>query len=535
MTIRAVIYSRVSTDEQGDNFSLPTQVDACQRYAIQHGMDVVAQCQDIMSGALLDRPGLTKVRQIIAAGGCDALIIYSQDRLTRSVAHMLLIRDELRSGGVAMHAVSRGQSQDTPEGRLFDTIEASFAEYERLKIKERLTRGKRGKLESGRVIGQGCVPPYGFHWEGTKRERHLVLNPDEAAIVCQIAAWYLAGVGVREICRRLDTAGVLTSASTRAVSERHLTGGDRRRDGWAKSAIYAMLRSRTYMGEHISHAYHIAVPIPAILDTTTWNAVQARLAVGRQRARRNAKRCYLLRTRLVCACGGSLVGTVTREGTHEYRYYRCHTKQGLGLRTCDATPSLWTANMLESIVWNWLTTDVLDEQRILEGISQQHDDAAGQRATLEAERATYQYQVDVAAAKVAKMIQLFSADVLTLAEVAEHKRAIDATKDAALAEIARVDAALQQSGPGTANVDAVLAYVAELRETLAGEVSDDLRARIIELLDVRGALVDDEDVWSVDVTAHLTLDQARLAIVSSPSYGVVYAEYDHHALRILLS
>ena len=519
MTIRAVLYSRVSTDEQGDNFSLPTQVDACQRYAAQHGMDVVAQCQDVMSGALLERPGLTKARQIIAAGGCDALIVYSQDRLTRSVAHMLLIRDELRAMGVALHAVGRGQSQDTPEGRLFDTIEASFAEYERLKIKERLTRGKRGKLESGRVIGQGCVPPYGFHWEGTKRERHLVLNPDEAASVCQIAAWYLAGVGVREICRRLDAAGVPTSASTRAVNERHLTGGDRRRDGWATSAIYAMLRSRTYMGEHISRTYHIAVPIPAILDTATWDAVQARLAVGKQRAQRNTKRHYLLRTRLVCLCGGSLVGTVTRAGTHEYRYYRCHTREGLGLRTCTAVKGIWAADNLEAVVWGWLTSAVLDEQRMLAGISQQHDDAAGQRAALDAERTIYQHQVDVATAKVAKVVQLFSADVLTLAEVAEHKRAIDATKEAALAEIARVDAALQQPGPGTANVDAVLAYVAELRETLAGEASTDLRARIIELLDVRGALVHEAGAWSIDVTAHLTLDRVRLPIVSSPYFS----------------
>lgn len=129
-----------------------------------------------MSGAKLERPYLTKVRQLINRGEVEALIIYSGDRLTRSVAHSLLIRDELRRNDVVLHCVTKGQaSLDTPEGGLFETIEAAFAEYERLKIRERMMRGMRGKIESGRVSGRGGVPPYGFRWEGQGPDRELVL------------------------------------------------------------------------------------------------------------------------------------------------------------------------------------------------------------------------------------------------------------------------------------------------------------------------------------------------------------------------
>ena len=48
----------------------------------------------------------------------------------------------------------------------------------------------------------------------------------------------------------------------------------------------------------------------------------------------------------------------------------------------------------------------------------------------------------MAGIKLTKVVQFFSADVLTLAEVSEQKRAIDATKAAALAEVDRIDAAL---------------------------------------------------------------------------------------------
>ncbi len=511
--IRAIIYTRVSTDEQGDNFSLPTQVDGCQRYAAQHGMEVVAQCQDVMSGAKLDRPGLTKVRQIVAAGGCDALVVYSQDRLTRSVAHLLLLRDAFRAGGVAMHAVSRGQSLDTPEGQLFDTIEASFAEFERLKIKERFTRGKRGKLESGNVIG-GHAAPYGFQWEGVKREKRMLLHEAEATTVRQIVAWYLGGVGVREICQRLDAAGVPTAAATRATSERHMTGGAGRRDGWAVSSVYHILRSGTYRGEHLSRSYRIAVPIPAIVDAATWAAVQTQMNAGKQHSRRNVKRCYLLRTRLRCVCGGMLVGSAYGE-TKTYTYYRCSTRTDIGLRTCAAPRKYWPVATLDALVWHWLTSEVLDEQRLREGISQHQVDAAGTRLTLDAERAIYQHQVDAAGARLTKVVQLYAADVLTLAEVSEQKRGIDAARAAALAEVARIDATAAQAGPSASDVDAVCAYAAELSATLEGDVSDALRANIIELLDVQGVLVHDGGAWYLDVTAQLTLDSARLAIDSS--------------------
>ena len=120
---RAITYTRVSSDDQGDNYSLPTQLAACRTYAEQHGMVIVAELSDIMTGSVLERPGLTKLRQIVGVGGCDVLIVYAQDRLTRSVAHMLLLRDELRAGGVALHAVGRGPSARSPFGGIWDSVQ----------------------------------------------------------------------------------------------------------------------------------------------------------------------------------------------------------------------------------------------------------------------------------------------------------------------------------------------------------------------------------------------------------------------------
>jgi len=78
--MRAIIYVRASTDEQGDNFSLPSQIDACRTYAAERGMQVVAEIQDVQSGAVLERPGLVRVRELARQRQIDAVITYSLDR-----------------------------------------------------------------------------------------------------------------------------------------------------------------------------------------------------------------------------------------------------------------------------------------------------------------------------------------------------------------------------------------------------------------------------------------------------------------------
>ncbi|NTW00768.1 MAG: recombinase family protein, partial [Oscillochloris sp.] len=117
----AVIYARVSTDDQADNSSIESQIAACVRYAQQHDMKVTATLSDVMSGAKLDRPGLNKIRELIRIGSVDALVVYCSDRLSRSLAHSLLLRDEFKAAGIAIHFVTKGESQHTPEGNLFES------------------------------------------------------------------------------------------------------------------------------------------------------------------------------------------------------------------------------------------------------------------------------------------------------------------------------------------------------------------------------------------------------------------------------
>src|SRR5688572_21949079 len=111
MSTRCAIYSRISTDDRADNSSLETQIAACERYADQQRMTIAGKFSDVISGAKLDRPGLGKVRELVRIGAVDALVVYCSDRLTRSLAHSLLLREEFKAAGIALHFVTKSDSQ----------------------------------------------------------------------------------------------------------------------------------------------------------------------------------------------------------------------------------------------------------------------------------------------------------------------------------------------------------------------------------------------------------------------------------------
>ena len=71
---RAVLYARVSTDEQArSGYSLAQQLEALKGYAAREGYEVLEGVRDPgQSGASLERPGTDRVRYLVAGGGAGS-------------------------------------------------------------------------------------------------------------------------------------------------------------------------------------------------------------------------------------------------------------------------------------------------------------------------------------------------------------------------------------------------------------------------------------------------------------------------------
>jgi site-specific DNA recombinase len=86
---RAILYARVSTDEQArSGYSLAQQLEALRDYAAREGYEVLEEVSDPgQSGASLERPGMGRVRDLVAAGGVSVVLAQDLDRISREPWH----------------------------------------------------------------------------------------------------------------------------------------------------------------------------------------------------------------------------------------------------------------------------------------------------------------------------------------------------------------------------------------------------------------------------------------------------------------
>jgi site-specific DNA recombinase len=175
---RAILYARVSTDEQArTGYSLAQQLEALREYAAREGLQVLEEVEDAgQSGATLERPGMDRVRDLVAAGGVSVVLAQDRDRFSREPAYHYLLRREFEEYGAKMRALN-DRGDDTPEGELTDGILDQLAKFERAKTAERTRRGKLRKAREGKVLA-GPRPPYGFRYNDA-RDNYVV---DEEAM-----------------------------------------------------------------------------------------------------------------------------------------------------------------------------------------------------------------------------------------------------------------------------------------------------------------------------------------------------------------
>jgi site-specific DNA recombinase len=244
----AVLYARVSGEEQAKKgYSLADQLDTLRHWCSENDYRILEEVQDKgFSGAYLERPGLDKIREMVAGGNVDAVVVLFRDRIARGV-YAQLLSEEFREYGARLVALnSRGD--DSPDGELGDNILDVIAAWERKKIAERMNRGKRRKAREGKVVA-GPRPNYGFRFN-EKRDGYLV---DEDKMVV-----------VRRIFRMVGAEGMVLNAARCALEKEGIPTPSGRRT-WSRQ----YLRDCIYDDAHLSHTYEEISPLvtPQVAST----------------------------------------------------------------------------------------------------------------------------------------------------------------------------------------------------------------------------------------------------------------------------
>ncbi|MDQ4002009.1 MAG: recombinase family protein, partial [Actinomycetota bacterium] len=217
---RAILYTRVSGDRQRDHgYSLADQKRELEEWAAKEGYDVLEVVEDgAWSGGFLERPGLDRVREQVAAGGVDAVVALFRDRLARGV-YAGLLAEEFAEHGCRLIALN-AQVDDSPEGELHGGMLDLIAGWERKKIAERTRRGKLQKARQGKVVAT-TTPNYGFKYNAARDGYEI----DEDAMRVIRRIFRMVGVehrSLRSIKKTFEAEGLPTPMGKKYWSTRIL-------------------------------------------------------------------------------------------------------------------------------------------------------------------------------------------------------------------------------------------------------------------------------------------------------------------------
>src|SRR5918997_1424560 len=174
---RAILYARVSTDEQArSGYSLAQQIEALRAYVAREGYEVLEEVVDPgQSGVSLERPGMDRARDLVATGGVSVVLAQDRDRFVREPAYSYPLRREFEEHGTKLRALN-DRGDESPEGELTDGVLDQLAKYERAKFTERSRRGKLQKARQGKIIATS-KPPYGFRYNEA-RDALVIHEPE---------------------------------------------------------------------------------------------------------------------------------------------------------------------------------------------------------------------------------------------------------------------------------------------------------------------------------------------------------------------
>lgn len=116
--MRVTTYTRISTDEGHQPYSLQAQSERLGAYAkSQDGWELTRHFSDQASGASTERPGLKRALAAARAGRFDLLLVYRVDRFSRSMRDLAQLLEDLDAAGVAFRSATEPFNTTRRRGR----------------------------------------------------------------------------------------------------------------------------------------------------------------------------------------------------------------------------------------------------------------------------------------------------------------------------------------------------------------------------------------------------------------------------------
>jgi site-specific DNA recombinase len=187
----AVIYCRVSTKEQADNFSLETQEKACKALCERERLTVLAIFSEAESAKSLDRAQFQAMQDYCIANRKQiaAVVVYNVSRFSRVTSDHLTVKLILNKLGITLRSVTEPLTAD-PIGRYTETIMSAHAQLDNELKALRTREGMAAAIASGKWVHR---PPLGY--VSSKLPGGLAPDASRADLIRRAFEMFASGAG----------------------------------------------------------------------------------------------------------------------------------------------------------------------------------------------------------------------------------------------------------------------------------------------------------------------------------------------------
>lgn len=230
--LRVAAYARVSSSSADQLNSFAAQNDYYQNLIRSKGNWALADiyADEGISGTSAEkRPDFQRLLADCHRGLIDRIVVKSISRFARNTRECLEAIRELKLLGVGVYFEEQGIDTATMSGEMLTALFAAIAEEESRSISRNTRWGNRKRMAAGTYLPSSM--PYGYRLI----EKEIVIEPNEALVVCQIYQDYLAGMGMDAIARKLNEQGVPPSQGKK----------------WGHTGVAYILRNERYIGDSL--------------------------------------------------------------------------------------------------------------------------------------------------------------------------------------------------------------------------------------------------------------------------------------------